>query len=271
MPAELEKRIATAGRILLEQSAYFTQHFGKVESHWKADSSRVTEADLTLSRNILSSLRALYPDDDSVSEEELPSIEEGPRTLRKRFCWVLDPIDGTNNYALGLPLCGILLALLEDGLPAYGWTYDPLGKRLVEGGPGHGLRVNGVRVPAPPQPASLDRHAFVTLHFPQSAENLRRLAPLLSHSTGRCLGSAALHFVYNVLGVVDGSFCHSGKVWDIAAGHAQLAAVGRRMIFLETDPFPLHALLPKPPNLPNLAGTEAFLRFTLPLFEKTAH
>jgi myo-inositol-1(or 4)-monophosphatase len=270
MPAEQEKRIAAVGRVLSEQAAYFTQHLGKVESRWKADNSRVTEADLTLSRNILGTLHSLFPEDDLVSEEDLPSAADGPRALTKRFCWVLDPIDGTNNYALGLSLCGILLALLEDGVPIYGWIYDHSEKRLLEGGPGRGLRVNGGRVKPPPPPATFDGHAMVTLHLPQPADTLRRLTPLLEYSTVRCLGSAATHFTYNVLGVFDGSFFSSCKVWDIAAGHALLAAVGRRMVFLKTEPFPLRSFPPVAVPLPNLAGTEAFLRFTLPLFEKPA-
>lgn len=267
MPAEQEKRVASAGRILLDNIEYFSRHLGKVESHWKADKTRVTDADLALSRSILGGLSRLFPGDDTVSEEDLPPAGAPPRTLPKRFCWVLDPIDGTNNYAAGLPACGILLALLEDGVPVYGWIYDHLFKRLIEGGPGRGVRIDGARFMPPPAPAELDRNEFVSFHFPMDDEYLRRLAPLLKYSTVRCMGSSAIHLAYNALGLLSGSFAHRGKVWDVAAGHAVLAGAGRRVVFTRTDPFPLRSIAHEPPCVPHLAGTEAFLRFALPLFK----
>ena len=265
MPAELEKRVDTAARLFPENAAYFGQHLGRVESRWKEDASRVTDADIALSRSFLGGLAMAFPADDLVSEEDLPSEAQGARTLHQRFCWVLDPIDGTNNYALGLPLCGILLALLEDGVPAYGWIYDYLGKRLIEGGPGRGIRVDGVPYKSTVPPPDFSRQELVSLHLPIKENYLLQLSPLLQRNTGRCLGSSALHLAYNALGYFSGSFSHNTKVWDLAAGHAVLAAVGRRMVFTEVDPFPLRSLPPKPPNLPNIAGTEAFLHFTLPL------
>ncbi|MDR0535307.1 MAG: inositol monophosphatase family protein [Puniceicoccales bacterium] len=271
MPNEQANRIARAGCVVRQAVDYFAENLGKVESRWKADKTRVTDADVALSRATTAALAKAFPGDDLVSEEELPEKGSPPRPLDRRFCWVLDPIDGTNNYAAGLPMCGILLALLDGGFPVYGWTYDHLLRRLVEGGPGRGLFVDGVAVPPPPQPDTLDSNAFVTMHFPLGDRYLTRLAPLLRHSTARCLGTSALHYAYNALGVFDGSFGCRGKVWDVAAGHALLAAVGRRMVFLEPkEPFPLREISSDPPSLVNLAGTEAYLRYTLPLFEDNA-
>jgi myo-inositol-1(or 4)-monophosphatase len=266
MPAEQEKRIAKAGRAVSENIDYFTRHLGKVESRWKADKTRVTDADLALSRTIMGRLAENFPDDDIFSEEALPSAEEGARALRKRFCWVLDPIDGTNNYALGVPICGIMLALLEDGEPVYGWIYEHLTRWFVEGGSGRGIRVNGAPVAVPPAPAEFGKQAQVALPLPLQQHYLERLQPLLTRNPARALGSSATHLVLNALGIFEGCFSVRGKVWDIAAGHALLSATGRRVIYLETQPFPLRELTPTPPNLPLLAGTEAFLRFMLPLF-----
>jgi myo-inositol-1(or 4)-monophosphatase len=267
MPAELQKRIEAARGVLLEHVAYFAKHIGKVESHWKYDQSRVTEADLALSRSITGALAQLFREDDLVSEEDLPAEGESPRRLAARFCWVLDPIDGTNNYAAGLNTCGILLGLLEDGLPVYGWTYDHLSRRLIEGGPGRGLLIDGAKIATPPQPTEFGRHDFATFHFPLTEEQTAILKPLLTRITGRALGSSAAHLAYNALGVFSGSVMFKGKIWDVAAGNALLVASGRQMVFLKKDPFPFRELPSHPDDLPNLAGTAAFLRFTLPLFE----
>lgn len=264
MPVAKEKRILAATPIVLRQVAYFAAMLGCVESRWKSDATRVTEADLTLSKEIIQALRAAFPEDDCVSEEDLP--KENSRVLAARFCWVLDPIDGTNNYARGVPLCGISLGLLEDGLPVYGWIYDHLGRRLLEGGPGVGIKSDGQPV-ALGGADSFDNKSLVTFHFPMPEEHLRKVTPLLLRNTARCLGSAALNLAYNALGHFDGAVDHNTKVWDIAAAHALLAAAGRRMVFLVPDPFPLRQFSPQPENLIFLAGNENFLRDALPLLK----
>ncbi len=264
MPVAKEKRILAATPLVLRQVAYFAAMLGRVESHWKPDATRVTEADLTLSKEITQALRAAFPEDDCVSEEDLP--QEKSRELTARFCWVLDPIDGTNNYARGVPLCGISLGLLEDGVPVYGWIYDHLGRRLLEGGPGLGIKSDGQPVTAGGA-AEFDNKSLVTFHFPMPEEYLRKLTPLLLKNTARCLGSAALNLAYNALGHFDGGVDHNTKVWDIAAAHALLAAAGRRMVFLEREPFPLRQFSPRPENLVFLAGGENFLRAALPLLK----
>jgi myo-inositol-1(or 4)-monophosphatase len=267
MPAELQKRIDAAKGILPTHLAYFVQNLGKVESHWKYDHSRVTAADLALSRSILGRLAELFPEDDTVSEEDLPAEGTPPRRLKKRFCWVLDPIDGTNNYAAGLASCGIMLALLEDGLPAYGWIYDHFAKQIVEGGPGRDLLVDGHPFTPPPQSPDFGEYEFVTCHFPIPQDSFDRIAPILMRNNCRSLGSAASHLSRNALGVFAGSISLRGKIWDFSAPYAVLAAAGRQLVFLKNDPFPFREITSRPSDLPNLAGTKAFLRHALPLFD----
>ncbi|MDR1497534.1 MAG: inositol monophosphatase [Puniceicoccales bacterium] len=268
MPAEQEKRIAKAGQAVSGNIAYFARHLGKVESRWKADKTRVTNADIAVSDAITGWLAENFPNDDVVSEEVLPSAESGGRSLKSRFCWVLDPIDGTNNYALGLPACGIMLALLEEGVPVYGWIYEHLSGGLVEGGARRGIRVNGTPIQAQRASGVFDKQAIVSLSLPLSERYLKCLSPLLTRNPARCFGSAATNLTYTALSVFDGSFSMRCKVWDISAGHALLAGAGRQIVYLEAQPFPLRELTASPPNFPFLAGTEAFLRFTVPLFSE---
>ena len=70
------------------------------------------------------------------------SDDEALIHLKNDFAWVIDPIDGTNNFALGFPLCAISLALLYRGTPIYGFVYDYSTQSLIEGGEDYALRIN---------------------------------------------------------------------------------------------------------------------------------
>lgn len=258
MDPELARRIRAGRDIVAAHVAYFAANLGRFPGELKADKTRVTEADLRLSADISAALLAAFPADDLLSEEALP--EGADRPLRAEFCWVLDPVDGTNNYARGHPLCAISLGLLRNGVPAYGFIHDNARNRLVEGGPGAGLLDGGVPAPTPAPDAPFDRHAIVSFHFPQPETTLAVSLDLLRTNPVRCSGSCALNLAYNALGVIDGSAEHNAKVWDIAAACALLAAAGREIRFLDgSDPFPLRLAERSPSTILFVCGTSGYL------------
>src|SRR5476651_1635823 len=108
MPSpELLARIAAARIAVLAQTGLLHREFGRAESKWKSDGTRVTAIDIAISENIFRELRAQFPADQFLSEE-LPEANS-PVAVIADFSWVLDPIDGTNNFALGIPHCAISL------------------------------------------------------------------------------------------------------------------------------------------------------------------
>ena len=115
---EIVKRIEAAKRAVTAQTALLHAEFGRAESRWKSDGTRVTAVDVAISENIFRELAAQFPDDQFFSEELTESAAAIP--VQATFSWVLDPIDGTNNFALGIPHCAISLALCERGEPIYG-------------------------------------------------------------------------------------------------------------------------------------------------------
>ncbi|MGF1452466.1 MAG: inositol monophosphatase family protein [Opitutales bacterium] len=249
---ELRHRI-NAGRVALRaQIPFFKGQFGNVECDWKEDDTRVTFADFAISEKILGALRADFPLDDCLSEESDPDDEV--HSLRGDFAWVLDPIDGTNNYYLGLPWCAISLALLHEGRPIYGLFYDFSRDHLVEGGPGHGLWDNARRIDSPKE-----RNGLCGLHFPLKAEELAALGPLLKTYRVRSFGSSALNLALAALGKLDGAYDGKVHVWDIAAGCALIEAAGGEVCFLRNDPFPLQLFHVRAPHLRLIAGSPAFL------------
>lgn len=250
---QLRHRI-NAGRVAVKaQTAFFGRQFGQVASEWKEDDTRVTFADFAISENVFAALRRDFAEDDYCSEEANPLDEV--LTLGAGFAWVIDPIDGTNNYALGFPVCAISLALLHDGMPVYGFIYDYSTDALLEGGAGFGLQRNQKTVNRDRMAA--DAQTMLGLHFPIDLELLDKLKPLLAKYRVRCLGSGALSAAYVATGYLTGVVDFRVKVWDIAAAYALCAGAGVTFKFIEASPFPLRAFHPQMDFCPYLAGTEA--------------
>lgn len=251
---QLRHRI-NAGRVAVKsQTAFFGRQFGQVASEWKADDTRVTFADFAISENLFAALRRDFAEDDYCSEEASPQDEE--IELGDGFAWVVDPIDGTNNFALGFPICAISLALLHNGMPVYGFLYDFSTESLLEGGAGFGVLRNQKKVNRDRMAA--DAQTMLGLHFPMDEELLDQLKPLLAKYRVRCLGSGALTAGYVATGYLTGVVDFRVKVWDIAAAYALCAGAGVDFEFLGENPFPMRRFHPLMDFCPYLAGTEAF-------------
>lgn len=256
--AQRRRHRINAGRVAVEaQIAFFHDQFGQVASEWKEDNTRVTFADFAISEKVFATLRRDFPHDDFCSEESNPADEV--QQLEAEYAWVIDPIDGTNNYATGFPVCAISLALLENGEPLYGFVYDMARGQMIEGGPGFGLKDGKRTIREIADPGTLD-HAGATigLHFPLPPEVYRALEPMLTKHRIRSIGSATLGLAYTALGQVEGSIEFKAKVWDIAAACALMAAVGREMTFIGESPFPLKTFHVRSPATPYYGGSPSF-------------
>jgi myo-inositol-1(or 4)-monophosphatase len=252
----IEARIAAGKAAVMRQVPFFRQNFGRVESQWKEDKSRVTIADLTISKAIIEELRALFPQDDYCTEESDPHA--AVRDLKAEYTWILDPVDGTNNFAIGFPMCGISLGLLKGGMPHYGFLYDFGRDRLVTGGPGFGLYDGDVKVGGLDRARALDRHSMVSIAFPFRDWSREHLLPFVHECNIRSIGSGALALTYTALGTLDGVIDLRSKTWDVAAALAFAGAVGLPVHPLDTPQFPLKTFDIQQKPGPIYAGTDAF-------------
>jgi len=230
--------------------------FGRARATLKSDGTPVTAADLAISRAVLRRLRAAFPADQAFSEE-LPGAGPAP-ALTARFCWVLDPIDGTNNYAAGIPFCAISLALLERGRPVYGVVYDQARRTLIHGGPAAGA-FDGRR-PARTRPEPPHAHSLVAVHSPYERACVPQVAAVVRAFKTRGLGSSTLHLAYVGIGLLDGLLDHNVRFWDIAAAHAIALGGGAEIHYLRHNPFPLRRLDSNPPRIHYIAGNAAVCR-----------
>lgn len=257
MDKALRHRVNAGREVVRSRRTFFREQMGEVVSEWKRDDTRVTFADFAISEGISREIRKIFPGDDLLSEES--AVEDEEVALTSKYAWVLDPVDGTNNYALGVPLCAISLALLKEGRPVYGLIYDASGDQLLEGGAGWPLLVDGRRHERPE--CCFDRRSgMVALHFPLPEKTATALVPLLTRYRVRSLGSAALQLAYVALGILDGVLDERVRLWDVAAAVALLEASGCGIHYLDgCSPFPVRRYAMNGPYLRLAAGGPVFL------------
>jgi myo-inositol-1(or 4)-monophosphatase len=232
---DLLKRIAAAKRAVLAQTELLQRDFGRAASRWKFDGSRVTAVDVAISEGIFRDLGAEFPDDQFFSEEL--AVTEKPIPVTTRFSWVLDPIDGTNNFALGLVHCAIALAVCEHGQPVYGVVYDLSRRTLIHGGPGIGV-FDGERTTRV-NTAAFTRETVIGFHSPLDKTLVDSACGILSHFKIRALGSATLHLAYVAAGLLDGCVDYNVKIWDLAAAIPLVLAAGGEVQFLNGEQLPM--------------------------------
>jgi myo-inositol-1(or 4)-monophosphatase len=250
---ELAARITAAKGAVMAQTDLLHREFGRAESKWKSDGTRVTAVDIAISENIFRELRAQFPDDQFFSEELADT--DAPIPVTARFSWVLDPIDGTNNFALGIPHCAISLGLMEAGQPVYGVVYD-LGRRtLMQGGPGFGMW-DGDR-PAKVATAPPHKETLIGFHSPFDKTLMPMASGVLSQFKIRGLGSATLHLAYVAAGLLDGCVDYNVKIWDLAAAIPLVLATGGEVHFLNGEQLPMRQFDLKMKRIIYVAGSPA--------------
>jgi len=184
----------------------------------KATDDVVTVADHESEAILLERLSALLPEAALVGEEAAHADPAVLDHLRNGLCWIVDPLDGTNNFAAGKPPFGVIVALSDGGDTLAGWLYDPLSGRVCHAGRGAGAFIDSERVQARAsgrQPPI----AAISLIFmdPEQREAVKRhVAPHYALvDIPRC---AAEQYPRLVLGQNDVSIFERTLPWDHAAG-----------------------------------------------------
>ena len=233
-----------AGQLLLE---YF-QRTG-LKTDLKADRSVVTEADLAADRLIAQAIQEQYPGEMILSEELRTSYSAG-ETTASQCVWIVDPLDGTTNFSLGLHFWGVLVARLVAGQPETAVLYFPLVDELYTAQRGQGAFLNGTRLHVqPPDPAR--PHSF----FACCSRTFRRYNVSIPYKT-RILGSAAYTLCCVARGVAVLGFESTAKIWDIAGPWLLVSEAGGVIETLDgSQPFPLQPDRPYDhQNFPTLAA-----------------
>ena len=248
-----------AGRIVTEQ-------YGKVErltkTHAAAKEEAVTDADRASQRYIVAGLRRRFPDDGVIGEESETgqSITFECHDPRGRN-WVIDPIDGTNNFIAGLGAFAVCIGLLDRGEPVLGVVYDVTRDLAYSAARGEGAWLGTKRLRAADTPLSDSSMLMITSNVigPDGkcpAWGARWLAQ--TNWKLRILGSAALEAVQVAAGVAHGAVTVNGKLWDAAAPAAVVLEAGGVMTDFTGRPvFPFDLTRYQGAKVPFLAAAPA--------------
>lgn len=231
--------VATAAEAVLHAGAMQRAHFGTdVRVGKKGVIDLVTQVDVEVERWFRGMIGERFPS-HAVLAEELADRAGAP--ARPKHCWVFDPLDGTVNYAHGLPIFCASLALEVDGAPVVAAVYDPLREELFTAERGAGARLNGAPLRVSGTPALVD--AMLCTGFPYDVhETVDEVVGLFGAFVAeaqavRRLGSAALDLCYLAAGRFDGFWEQRLHPWDMAAGALLVTEAGGRVSTMAGAPF----------------------------------
>jgi myo-inositol-1(or 4)-monophosphatase len=220
--------------------------FADVIRHIKHDGSVVTVADVSMQQRLKSDLARHWPEYDFLGEE-MSGQEHELLTAGGQGLWCVDPLDGTSNFATGIPYFAVSLALIINGRQELGMVYDPVRDECFMARRGQGARLNemtlGVHEPPPPGElrrcmASVD---FKRLQAPLAAQ----LGAYPPYGSQRNFGASSLEWCW----LADGRFhlyLHGGqKLWDYAGGSLILAEAGGMATTLEGEKIFSYGLEPR--------------------------
>lgn len=224
-----------AGRVLADRLGRTIQITNK------GDIDLVTEVDLAAERVILDRIRSYYPRHSILAEESGESIVTGGTS---EFKWIVDPLDGTTNYAHGYPCFCVSIALERAGVLEIGVIYDPVRDELFAAERGQGATLNDRDIKVS-ETYELNR-ALICTGFPydvrQRHEFARHLHNFIMHAQGvRRDGSAALDLAYIACGRFDGFWEEGLNPWDVAAGVLLIEEAGGRISRYDGKPIDIYA------------------------------
>lgn len=221
-----------AGDIIM---GYYTSSFDVTD---KKPDNPVTDADFAADSFLKEKLLALLPEAGWLSEETVDS----PERLTKKYVWVVDPLDGTKEFVMGIPEFSVSVGLVENGAPILGVIYNPASDEMYATSKGEGVTLNGKVVTA------TQRTEFQGSIVDASRSERRRgeFEPFEDVVEVRTMGSIAYKLARIAAGQADASWSRGPKnEWDICAGVLLIQEAGGVCVNLDTTPYTFNRPNPK--------------------------
>jgi myo-inositol-1(or 4)-monophosphatase len=233
---------------------------GKFAVREKSRSDLVTDADTASQAAVKSYLLARFPEHGFLGEEDCvgKTVDEIRPPAGAPPTWIVDPLDGTGNYAHGVPCYAVNVALLIDGRGVVGVTFDPRLNELYTAAEGCGAFLNGDRLRV--STVATLAQGLLSTGFPSDYEkqkvNLAAWARVSASAQAlRRTGSTAINMAYLAAGRFDGYWCFDNWVWDVLPGAVLIQEAGGVLTALDGSPFD--------PFRPDLIATNGLLHAEL--------
>ena len=232
-----------AVQIAREAGQVLADKFGRaLQVSNKGDIDLVTEADLAAERLIVERIRSYHPRHAILTEESGDVAEAGADDDAHK--WIIDPLDGTTNYAHGYPTFCVSVALEHEGRVVVGAVYDPTRDEMFAAERGGGATLNGRRIRAS-ETDELNR-ALVCTGFPYDVRERGDFerhfrAFIMNAQSVRRDGAAALDLAYVAAGRFEGFYEEGLRPWDVAAGVLLVEEAGGRVTHYDGSPFSIYA------------------------------
>ncbi len=234
MRLDLIKRVAVAAAY--QSAGILRAHLGNLSSVMKKGATDlVTEADAASEAAIIGTIKKFFPGHSILAEES--GLIEGDEDCR----WIVDPLDGTTNFAHQFGLFCISIAYAAEGDVVFGLVLSPATQELFSATKGVGATLNGRPIRVSSQQRVID--SLLVTGFPYDIEAaaeplLARLSRCLRSSRGvRRIGSAAIDLCYVACGRFDGFWEQSLNAWDAAAGMLIASEAGGAVSDFDNRPF----------------------------------
>jgi myo-inositol-1(or 4)-monophosphatase len=200
----------------------------------------VTAADVASEEKIVAVIRAAFPGHNILAEEKTYGKTDSP------FTWVIDPIDGTSNFAHGFPHYGISIGLAHEGEIVVGVVLHPERRELFQAVKGHGAFCNNKPIRTSDAPGLRQSLLVTGFHYERDKKMEKTLSIIgtllrLGIMDIRRTGSAALDLCYTAAGRVEGFFESRLNPWDFAAGILIVTEAGGRVSSWDGGPLALEA------------------------------
>jgi myo-inositol-1(or 4)-monophosphatase len=224
MDNQLAELVTLAAEVARAAGAVLREGWGKPHQiEYKAEINLVTEVDRASEALILEHLRAATPRYDILTEES------GAHRNGSPFCWVVDPVDGTTNYAHHFPYFAVSIGLEHHGESIVGVVYDPLGEQLFTATRGGGAVLNGAPIHCSRVPTVANSVLATGLSYDvwESDRGIPEIVRMIKHAQSvRINGCAALDLCNVACGRLE-AYCDTGlSPWDLSAGCLILAEAG---------------------------------------------
>jgi len=200
--------------------------FGNISASNKADGSLITSCDLWSDKTIVDGLASIAPDEGVLSEEGGKSI---PNT---KAYWVVDPLDGTTNFAAGIPYWSISVARFVDGKPQSSFLIIPTLKKKFVSIKEKGVWLNNQKI----KPNNNNHKTECVSLCSRSIKILQKKPNSIFPGKIRLLGVSSLNLTSVAMGQTYGAIESTPKIWDIAAAWLLLEELNCSIEWLETDP-----------------------------------